>query len=289
MPSSRLQKSDIQYCKKILQQHGKAAYRFSTLFFPKDIRDATYVLYAFFRIPDEFVDHPEEKNPAVILEKLHNWKREWQRAYQTGDSAHPALRSTAYIFHKYTIPYEYSESFLTAMIQDVSVARYKTYKDVERYMYGSAAVVGLIMAHVIGCDKKGFHYAEQLGYAMQYTNFLRDIREDYHDIGRIYLAKETLDAFGVTEIMIEEGSITPECMTCMQSQIARARNMFEEADKGIPYLAKHGRFPVMLASRLYAQILDVIESNQYDVFTKKASVSLWQKIKTIFEVYGKTK
>ena len=89
------------------------------------------------------------------------------------------------------------------MIDDCSVHRYETYEQLECYMYGSASVVGLMMCHLIGFtdpahEETAKAYATELGNAMQLTNFLRDVREDYEDLGRIYIPTDILQDHGLS-------------------------------------------------------------------------------------------
>ena len=82
---------------------------------------------------------------------------------------------------------------------DTRVFRYQTFSDLEVYTYGSAAVVGLMMCRVVGvAEGKADRHAEALGVAMQLSNFLRDVGEDWRR-GRVYLPLEDLERFGYTE------------------------------------------------------------------------------------------
>ncbi len=272
MSSSHLEQAFAE-CRTYLETHGKS-YAYATRSFPLSMRNATYALYAFFRIPDEFVDNPDQ-NPT---EALLNWKKQWHDAYTSRRSPHQVLFATAEVFHQYNIPFEYSEDFLNAMLQDITVDRYATYADLEKYMYGSAAVVGLMMSHVIGyTDERALTYATKLGYAMQLTNFLRDIREDLEDRGRIYLPQEDLNRFHVTEADIKNQRVTPAFKQLMQFEIARADQLYEEANQGIALLHRAGRPAVQIASDLYRLILRKIESAEYKIFTQRVRTNLLEK------------
>lgn len=261
-------------CRTYLETHGKS-YAFATRSFPAPMRNATYALYAFFRVPDEIVDNPTT-DPRQSLEQ---WKTAWREAYTTRTSSHPVLFATAAVFHQYNIPFAYAEHFLDAMTQDLTVDRYATYADLEKYMYGSAAVVGLMMSHVIGySDTTALPYAEKLGYAMQLTNFLRDIREDYETRGRIYLPQEDLHRFGVTEEDIRQHHVSPAFKALLQFEVARADALYEEANRGIPLLDASGRAAVRIASDLYRAILRKIESSKYDIFTRRVRTHLLEKV-----------
>jgi phytoene synthase len=261
-------------CRRYLETHGKS-YAFATRFFPAAKRNATYAMYAFFRVPDEIVDN-STNDPRQSLEQ---WKRAWHDAYTTQASPHPVLFATAVVFHQYNIPLAYAERFLDAMTQDLTVDRYATYADLEKYMYGSAAVVGLMMSSLIGyTNNNALSYAEKLGYAMQLTNFLRDIREDYETRGRIYLPQEDLRRFGVSEEDIRQHRVSPAFKQLMRFEIARADTLYEEANRGIVLLDTSGRVAVRIASDLYRAILRKIESATFDVFARRVRTNFFEKM-----------
>ena len=259
-----------EICRRIHAKHGKSYY-FATRFFPKELRLATYALYAFFRLPDEIVDNPTTNDARGALERF---REEWR----SGTSVQPVLLAARDTFDRYAIPYEYSEAFLEAMIQDTWKKRYATYEELEQYMYGSAAVVGLMMSHVIGFQDDALDYAKKLGYAMQLTNFLRDIREDLEQRDRIYLPKDELERYGITEESLRAHQMTAAMEAFMKFQIARADRLYEEANGGIRLLNRRGRFAVRAASDLYRAILRKIEQQKYNVFLKRASTSTLEKI-----------
>lgn len=248
-------------CQRIHAEHGKSYY-FATHFFPKDLRMATYALYAFFRLPDEIVDNPKTSDPRTELARFRD---DWRSCRPS----HPVLMAALDTFERYRIPFEYSEAFLDAMEQDTWKRTYADYAELERYMYGSAAVVGLMMCHVIGFKPGALAYAEKLGYAMQLTNFLRDIKEDKESRGRVYLPQDELARFG------------DDHAGFMKFQIARADAMYEEANKGIPLLAPRGRFAVRTASNLYREILRKIEARGYDVSVRVRTTFLEKILITI--------
>ncbi len=269
--------TDVAYCEAIHRKHGKSYY-FATKFFSRELREATFVLYAFFRVPDDVVDFAGERTQEDVRAELSAWREKWRSAYATGESDHPVLRATAEVFSRYGIPFEYSEAFLDAMEQDVFVDSYATYEDLKGYMYGSAAVVGLMMTYVIGySDARALGYAEALGYAMQLTNFLRDVDEDMIERGRVYLPEEDLKRFGVTREQIVERRFDDAFKQLMQFEIARARALYREADLGIPMLNRGGRFSVRVASRLYEAILEKLEAQDCNPFLGRARTSFFEK------------
>ena len=281
--------ADFEECKKLNKKHGKSYY-LATKFLTRKKRMATHALYAFFRVPDEFVDNPTEKTPDAIRASLEKWREAWRQAYHFGSSDHPVLRATVNTFHQYNIPYEYSEDFLKAMIQDIDVDRYETFTDLKEYMYGSAAVFGLMMCYVIGfTDERALIFAERLGYAMQLTNFLRDIEEDFRERGRVYLPQEDLRAFNVSDEDIRIKRFTSGFNALMSYEIARARDLYRDAEPGIPLLDRDGRFAIRAAASLYEAILDKLELQGRNVFAGRASTSLKEKILILLSLWKTSK
>lgn len=283
-----LSSSDVAICKTYLTRHGKS-YAFATRYFPKHLRDATAVLYAFFRVPDDMVD----EMPGTIEEKraqLETWKATWKQVYEGAPCEHPVLRATREVFLTYHIPFAYSEAFLDAMTQDLSVTTYATYADLEKYMYGSAAVVGLMMSHVIGFkNQETLAYAQALGEAMQLTNFIRDIKEDLKFRNRFYLPQEDLQAFGITQHDFTAERVSEPIKKFLQYEMNRAKNLYAYAEKGIDELAPAGRLPVRTASRLYEAILTNIEKAGYDIFTTRIHTTFFEKLVIFFTLWKQQK
>jgi phytoene synthase len=280
-----INQQDLQHCRQIFKEHS-STYFFTTKFFDKEVREATYVMYAFFRVPDEIVDNPEHQDVENIRKELEQFKQNWRKAYAGAEVDSSVLRATSDVFKKYNIPFEYSQAFLKAMIKDTKKSSYKNYRELKEYMYGSAAAVGLIMSYIIGFSKKSaLKYAKKLGYAMQLTNFLRDIQEDYQQRDRIYLPQAELKNHGLDEQDIAQQKVNDNFREFMKFQIDRTRKLYEDSKKGIPMLDPPGRYPVKLALVLYSKYLDKIEQNNYDVYDSDLSLSWWGKIKSVYQAY----
>ena len=265
----------------LLKHHGKSYY-FSTRLFPRDLQEATCALYAFVRLPDEIVDNSPQGTPAeiaAIKDELLDFLARWKIAYQTGDSGDQILDFAAHIFHQRAVPFEYSQSFLDAMIQDTHQTRYQSYSDLENYMYGSASCVGLMMSHIIGFSApETLGHATKLGNAMQLTNFLRDIDEDYQERGRVYMPQDELKRFGLSDEDIAQKRFSPAFREFMRFQVARAHRLYDEANAGICLLNKEGRFAVASASTLYRAILDKLEEQDFNPFAGRVATSGVEKV-----------
>lgn len=122
-------------------------------------------------------------------------------------------------------------------------------------------------------------YAIKLGVALQMTNILRDIGEDFRN-GRVYLPQEEMQAFGITGASLERGEVTGRWHELMAFEIERTRQLYAESRAGIAMLERDGQTAIAAAA-LYEGILDAIEQNGYDVFTRRASLSVWQKLRRV--------
>lgn len=271
----------FEAARRLHRKHG-TSYYFASQLFPIEKRLATYALYGFFRVPDEIVDGwaPQTAEEAfVVRHELDRFQKRWEKAYAQGDSDDPILHAASFVFHRYQIPFAYSIDFLGAMQTDLEKARYANYAALENYMYGSAAVVGLMMTHVVGYEGEGtLRHATQLGYAMQLTNFLRDIEEDFTLRNRVYMPQDELHRFDVSDEDIEARRFSPEFREFMEFQAQRAHALYDEANKGIPNLSPDGRLAVRVASALYRAILDKLQERDWNVFAGRARTSLPQKI-----------
>ena len=135
--------------------------------------------------------------------------------------------------------------------------------------------------HIVGHDgPQAMPYAIRLGVALQLTNILRDVGEDYRN-GRIYLPKDELKLFCVSESDLARGVIDDKWRAFMKFQIQRTRELYAESEKGIKFLERGGQLAIGAASTFYQGILDAIEANDYDVFSKRANLSSWGKLSRI--------
>jgi phytoene synthase len=269
-------------CRRLTRHHGKTYY-FSTLFFPKSVRLNVFALYGFIRYPDELVDNPEPgRDPA---DSLRDFRRQTEAALDGEPPALAVLRAFADTARKFNIPRELPLAYLDAMAMDLTCDRYNTFADLQKYMYGSAGVVSMMICHIIGAtSEEALGPASDLGTALQLTNFWRDIGEDWSQRGRIYVPLEDLKRFDISVSGLASGITDDRWWSLMKFEIARARRYYAKADKGFPLIPKKCRLPVRLARVLYARILDKIEENHYDVFNKRAATTHWEKIKTLVTI-----
>ena len=268
---SQLYRDAVEVCEAITAEHSRSFFLASGLL-PDVKRRAMRVLYAFCRTADNLADGDVEE-PAARLREL-----------RMGISGHlearddPVLTAWAEIRAVYQIPLCYAEQLLDGVESDLVQRRYQTFEELSVYCYNVASTVGLMSMRITGySNKHAVPYAIKLGVALQLTNILRDVGEDW-EAGRLYLPMYELAAFGLGEHDVAAAKVDDRWRNFMRFQIARARHLYQEALPGIAMLHSDGRFAVAAAAMLYRGILDDIEAHDFDVFRRRAYVSRRRKL-----------
>ncbi len=266
----------VAQSKAIQQQTGKT-FHVATRLLPERVREATYVLYAFFRVADEVVDDAGDATPEQQREELLKLQAAALGKAETDD---PILTAFSEMRERYDIADSDVETFIDAMLSDTTTSRYETYEELETYMDGSAAAVGRMMTAVMDPDDPdtALAHATALGEAFQLSNFLRDVREDIVDRDRIYLPQTTLEEHGVTEEQLLNFEMTPEFAAAMQAELRRAERLYEDGVAGIKYLPEDCQLAVLLAAVLYADHHRLIRELEYDVLSETPELSTTRKL-----------
>ena len=275
-------------CKRLNSLHGKTYY-LATLLLPKAKRPHVHALYGFARYADEIVDDLSSTlSPTEKSDVLRRWSDQLLQDIANGRSHDHIGRALVDTVQRFNIPISYFEAFLHSMAMDLTVTSYEKYEDLMEYVYGSAAVIGLQMVHVLGTvkDKKSDALipAEKLGIAFQLANFIRDVGEDL-DRGRVYLPLQELKQYGVSREMLEKRVLTPQIIEALKFQIARVKSLQQEANAGIELLSPDSRPCIRAASELYCGIVDEVEKIDYNVFEKRAKTSTFRRASVAFPAW----
>jgi len=273
-------RAGYQLCRRINARHGKTYY-LATLLLPAAKRPYVHALYGFARYADDIVDHLD-----ADAERFESWSAEFVSDIELGTSSDPVCRAVIDTIGRWDIRRSYFSDFLEAMRADLTVTSYPTYDDLAKYMWGSAAVIGLQMLPILeradpDTDWEVLEpYAIDLGLAFQYTNFLRDVAEDLR-LGRIYLPQDALHAFGVDPGRLQRaarrGQVDEPIRNLLATEIARARDLYRHAAPGIELVHPTSRDCLRTALVLYSRILDQIEDAEYNVFGHRVSVPAHQR------------
>lgn len=258
-------------------------YSFSVL--PRDERNAINSVYAFCSYIDEIVDSTPNNNQKLIQDKLLRlawWENEIEKLY-SGSIKSPLLAPLVGVVDRFSIPKQYFLTLIDGCRSDVYRHRYETFEDLKRYCYSVASVVGLISIEIFGYkyeDTK--NYAINLGYALQLTNILRDIKVD-KDRGYIYLPKEDMLRFNYTEEDLINEVYNENFIELMQFEAKRIREYFHRARQFLRPDEKSSIVAAQIMDSIYYRLLEKIELNEFNVFEKRIRVSKVHKILTAFK------
>ena len=271
-----------EHCAAITRKHSRTFYLASGLL-PKKQRQATRALYAFCRVSDDLVDKASENQHQRILQ----WRQE-------SLANHPPIYNLVALAWadtraNFNIPRRYAEQLLDGVTSDLMHTRYNTFDELTQYCYGVASTVGLMAMHIVGYEgSKAIPYAIKLGVALQLTNILRDVQEDWAN-GRLYLPLEELHLFNLCEDDIARGEVDHRWRAFMRFQIRRARQLYAEALPGVALLGKSGRFAIAAAAELYRAILNDVEAHHYDVFSRRAHTTKQEKLTSLPGIWWRAK
>jgi 15-cis-phytoene synthase len=265
-------------CRGITRHYARTFY-FASACLPRATRTHAYSVYGFCRWADNGVDDARDRLEAA--ERLEYARNALDLAYSDAPGP-PGLLAFRRTIRLRSIPRHLFDAMLDGMEMDLDITRYADFAELDRYCYRVAGVVGLMMTHVFGYrSERCWPNALALGTAMQLTNILRDVAEDFR-MGRIYLPQDELTRFGVDEAQIADGRVDDNFRALMRFQIDRARRYYAEAEAGIPWLmGDSSRLTVRVMGRLYGGILGAIERQGLDVFRTRARVSTPRKLASL--------
>ncbi|GAB2461652.1 phytoene/squalene synthase family protein [Jatrophihabitans fulvus] len=263
-------------CRALNARHGRTYY-LATALLPREKRPFVHALYGFARYADDIVDDfggsADERGA-----RLQSWWDDLHADLEWGETSDPVGRAVLDTVRRFDIPMNYLVDFIDSMRSDLTVTEYETYADLEKYMWGSAAVIGLEMLPILGRRDDDVRWdvleshAIALGTAFQLTNFIRDVGEDLRR-GRVYLPQESLRQFGVDRDRLRRGTVDESIRALLAWEIERARGLYARARPGIALVDPTSQDCLRTAFTLYGEILDEVEANDYDVFSRRAHVS----------------
>lgn len=270
------------YCDSLTARHSRSFHLASALL-PRPKRQATRALYAFCRITDDLVD----RSAGDAEVRLRLWRQRVSTWHPPADDL--VAMAWADARAQYQIPQRYAEQLIEGVARDLQQTRYETFADLATYCYGVASTVGLMSMHITGFSgPEAIPYAVKLGVALQLTNILRDVGEDWR-AGRVYLPQEELAVFNLSETDLAAGQVDERWRAFMRFQIGRTRRLYAEAQPGIALLNPDGRFAITAAAGLYSAILNDIERHDFDVFRRRAYVNGWGKLRRLPGLWWQSK
>ncbi len=263
-----------EYCRRLARNHYEN-FSVATWFLPERLRQHFFNVYAYCRIADDLGD--EVGDPEASLQLLDEWQAELDACY-AGSPRHPVFVALASTMRKFDIPRQPFADLLQAFRQDQTVTRYETFEDLIGYCRYSANPVGHLVLYLCGYrDAERQALSDRTCTALQLANFWQDVSLDYSK-GRIYLPREDLRRYKVSEQEIAAAWNTPAFCGMMRFEVQRARDWFRQ---GWPLSAQVDRelaVDLELFSRGGQEILNAIERQGYAVLGRRPAISKARKL-----------
>jgi phytoene synthase len=284
--ASALSEDDVE-----LARHSRS-FRFAARFFPAADRRRVAAVYTFCRFTDDLVDRAGYAPAHVLEQRLDAWLDLARACYQGERTGVGFLDRSVGIMRPAEVPFDCVTELIAGVRMDLSQTRYETMSELRRYSHGVASSVGAWLTHLFGVhDAWTLRRAAALGRAMQLTNILRDVGEDL-DRGRLYVPREILDRFAVTEgdlaAMRAGAPVQAAWRDLVEHLIAEADADYESALQALGRLPRTFRVPVAVAAHVYRGIHDGIRANGYDAFTRRAHTTGLEKLRLAAAALGRS-
>jgi len=286
-------------CRGIARAAAKNFY-YGFLVFPRHKRNALAAVYAFMRHCDDIAD---DMTLAVAdrQNKLSEWLDKVHRAFAGQPTDDPVLMALTDAQRSYQIPIGLLDQLAYGTASDLDqseisehgqsaspalVARYKTFDDLRQYCYGVASVVGLVCIRIFGYrDPAAEPLAEQCGLAFQLTNIIRDVKEDAA-MGRVYLPEEDLLQCGLQASDLQSPEVS-RIRPVLALEADRARECYRGGEELIPMVNEDSQPGLWVLITIYRRLLEKITANDYDVFGKRVSLTVPEKLSVLAQGMGK--
>lgn len=272
----RAVEASYAYCRRLARRRAKNFY-YAFVLLDRPRRDAMCALYAFNRHCDDISDEPERFGHGSPREALWAWRRQLEAALAGAPADHPVWPAFQDTVLRFGIPHRYFYDMIEGVMSDLEPRRVRTFEELYHYCYQVAAAVGLSVLYVFGFESsEAPALAEKCGVAFQLTNILRDVQEDAAR-QRIYLPEEDLARFGVDPAQLRQGVMTESLRRLLRFEAGRARDYYTQAARLVDLVEPRSRASLWALIRIYSRLLDRIEEADFDVFTRRRRVPLWEK------------
>lgn len=251
---------------KAIFKAGSKTYFYSSLFFDAATRNEVSVLYSFVRVADNFVDQVPQD-----VSGFSRFCEQYRNSLAGQPSGDPVIDSFCSLMSLRGFEPTWVDAFLYAMELDTKKSRYEELDEVIEYMYGSAEVIGLMMARILKLPEASLPAAQLLGRAMQYINFIRDISED-RAFNRIYLPQRALRKFGLTDLSegyVLQNELKDAFCELIREQLEVYLQWQKQAEAGFHYIPYRYLIPIKTASEMYKWTARTIARDPMVVFNRK--------------------
>jgi len=278
-------------CRGVARRSAKNFY-YGFLVLPSEKRNAFCAVYAFMRHADDISDDPGLEL-VQKKQKLNDWLEAAKEVFSGKPTDDPVLMALADTQGRFKIPVQLFEKLVYGTSLDLEIPQAaggpaivcRSFDELRNYCYFVASVVGLVCIHIFGYkDSKAELLAEDCGLAFQLTNIIRDVKEDA-GLGRIYLPEEDLARFGLSPDQLApenlSGGKSMELKPVLEFEAERAKRYYGSAKWLMELIEEDSRPALWVLVEIYSRLLNKIAQRNYDVFTERVQLSLWEKLRVL--------
>ncbi|MFQ5872343.1 MAG: squalene synthase HpnC [Dehalococcoidia bacterium] len=268
----------FRYCERLARTHYEN-FTVGSWLLPRELRQHVFNIYAYCRSVDDLGDEVEGDRLAI----LDQWEEDLRRCYH-GVPHHPVLMAVQATIEQFDIPLQPFVKLVEANRMDQRTKRFSTYSDLLHYCDHSANPVGHMVLYLFGYrDEERQRLADATCTALQLANFWQDVSRDL-DMGRIYIPLEDMERFKYTEDDLQQRRFDGKFRILMAFEVERARGLFEEGLELVDLVTDNLRVDLELFSRGGMKVLDAIEKMEYDVFSRRPTLSRLEKARLLVPV-----
>jgi 15-cis-phytoene synthase len=241
---------------------------------PPERREDITVFYAWCRVIDDIADDPGQ-SVADRHAALNLWKQALHRPVEGESNLAIPVRG---LIAKYGIDPGHFLEIIAGVEMDLQEVSYSTWEDLRLYCHRVASVVGLVSIEIFGYREEGCkQYALDLGLALQLTNILRDVGQDFSNGGRIYLPEEDMARFGYTREDLAAGRRNPAFHALMDFETERALDFYAAAVAALPPQDRRSMTAAEIMRNVYSRLLLKMRGDGFHIFNRRYSLSRWEK------------
>ncbi len=266
--------SPDQYCQAKVTS-SSSSFRLSFLLLASRPRRAITALYAFCREVDDIVD--EGQSAETAHQQLQQWRHELDNLY-AGTPSHPITQALAPFIDLYNLEQRYHVEIINGMEMDIEPQPYADLEALNQYCYRVAGVVGILAARIFGGNSDAVdRYAVAMGLALQLTNILRDVREDY-ERDRIYLPRDWMEQFEVSAESLGDGETSTAHKALLSKLATTAEGYYHQALGALPVEQRRQQISGLVMGQTYHTLLMKIRNHGYPVLERRATLSTAEKL-----------
>jgi squalene synthase HpnC len=271
------------YCARLTREHYEN-FTVASVLLPRRLLPHFHPVYAYCRWADDLGD--ETGGGPAALELLAWWRQQLRDCY-AGKATHPVMVALRPTIDRFGIPPEPYLNLITAFEQDQTVNRYASFDQLLNYCKNSANPVGRLVLYLCECfDEERAALSDHVCTGLQLANFWQDVKRDAFDLGRVYLPEEDRRAFGYADADLAAGRFTPQFRELLRCEVDRARATLERGRPLLDLVPRDVRVDIELFLEGGLAILRGIEAIDYDVWTKRPTVSKREKVRLLLRAFG---